>query len=73
MEQILFMFGRVTGDWGADEKHVPANAKSPRAAFQALNEVRKGGLVKFWEKTTPLIADFYRHQAGESEDFVPRQ
>ena len=72
MEQTIFMFCRATGDWGAGEKHIPANAKSPRAAFRALNEVRKGGLVKFWEKTTPLIADFYRHQ-GEPEDFVPRR
>jgi len=58
-EQIVFAFNRTTGDWDAEEKHIPATAKSPRAAFEALNEIRKGGLVKIFEKTTPLCADFY--------------
>jgi len=59
LEQIVFAFNRTTGDWDAAEKHIPASAKSPRAAFEALNEIRKGGLVKIFEKTTPLCADFY--------------
>ena len=59
MEQIVFVFNRVTGDWEADEKHIPPPIKSARAAFEALNETRKGGLVKIFEKDTPLCADFY--------------
>jgi hypothetical protein len=59
MEQIVFVFNRVTGDWDADEKHIPRHIKSARAAFEALNESRKGGLVKVFEKGTPLCADFY--------------
>jgi hypothetical protein len=64
LDQVLFTYSRMTGDWGADEKHIPPRAKSPpRAAFEALNEVRQGGLIKFLEKTTPLCADYYRNQA----------
>jgi hypothetical protein len=32
IEQILFAFGRVSGDWSADEKHIPPTAKSTRRA-----------------------------------------
>jgi len=59
MDQIIDVFNRVTGDWDADQKHIPPHIKSGRAAFEALNESRNGGLVKIFEKTTPLCADFY--------------
>jgi len=68
MEQIVDVFNRVTGDWDADEKHIPPHIKSGRAAFQFLNESRKGGLVNIFEKTTPLCADFYI-QSEETEEF----
>ncbi len=68
IEQILFMFCRVTGDWGAKEKHIPPGVHSRRGAFEALNEVRKRDLVKFWEKTTPLCADFYCRKQDDEDD-----
>jgi len=72
MEQIVFVFNRVTGDWDADEKHIPSHIKSGRAAFEALNESRKGGLVKIFEKTTPLCADFYiRPDEAEEIESIP--
>jgi len=72
MEQIVYVFNRVTGDWDADEKHIPPHIKSARAAFEALNESRKGGLVKIFEKTTPLCADFYilPEEAEETESIT---
>jgi hypothetical protein len=72
MEQIVFVFNRVTGDWDADEKHIPSHIKSGRAAFESLNESRKGGLVKIFEKTTPLCADFYmRPEVVEQIESLP--
>jgi hypothetical protein len=73
IEQIVFVFNRVTGDWDADKKHIPPSAKSPCAAFEALNEIRKGGLVKIFEKATPLCADFYilSEEAEEIESAPP--
>ena len=72
MEQIVSVFNRVTADWDADEKHIPSHIKSGRAAFETLNESRKGGLVKIFEKTTPLCADFYiRPEVVEQIESLP--
>jgi hypothetical protein len=59
MEQVVDAFNRVTGDWDAGKKHIPPYVKTARAAFEFLNDNRNGGLVKIFEKTTPLCADFY--------------
>jgi len=37
-----------------------------------LNEIRKGGLVKIFEKITPLSADFYI-LAEEAEEILARR